>query len=651
MSLLRADIFLFLIPFFPLLFMPRHTYNSSLIAKKAISVATTLGLLASSVPAFAAFQDVPSGAYYQAAAEALVESGALEDTARLRPSDIALRSEVAKMLVLVYGEPLSYPETSNFNDVSKASWYFPYFESAANAGWIKGDKDCYKSFRPCYGRPGSGVNRAEMAALLVRAFDLQQLNTAPRFPDVPTGQWYSNIIQTAADHCILQGDSGTGNVRPASQMNRAEMITMFHRASLQQKYGQDCGPANANILSISQVSDNEIRVVFNVNVDETRAEDDSRYTVTSGGSAASVDVERAIMIDPRTVELTVDNDLESGLTYTVRANNLLTYWGFMFSDQDTFRSDGGIDAEISQVSVLSNNRVRITFSADLDEDEAEDESNFAVNLQAGGGSRSVTSATLASSRVVELTLGDTLVGNSTYMFTASGLLTESGTRFSDSATFAYSVVSPEITSVTVLSNNRLRVVFGSNLQATTAEDESRYTVRGGTGITLGVSSALQTANNTVELVLNSALTSQRGYTLDATAMRTDAGDIFSTSEAFVYAATNRTFSTILLGAQEVPANNSTMTGTGSFTLTSNGLQYDITVRNMTGSSIASAHFHRGATGVNGPVVSPITFSGNRATGTWTLSETDRFDLLAGNIYINVHTAIFPNGEIRGQLQP
>ncbi len=102
----------------------------------------------------------------------------------------------------------------------------------------------------------------------------------------------------------------------------------------------------------------------------------------------------------------------------------------------------------------------------------------------------------------------------------------------------------------------------------------------------------------------------------------------------------------------MPANGSAATGTGSFTLTPSGLQYDITLRNISGAVISMAHFHHGDVGVSGPVLEPISFNAAtlRATGTWTdLTAEERDLLLAGDVYVNVHTNAYPNGEIRGQV--
>jgi len=65
------------------------------------------------------------------------------------------------------------------------------------------------------------------------------------------------------------------------------------------------------------------------------------------------------------------------------------------------------------------------------------------------------------------------------------------------------------------------------------------------------------------------------------------------------------------------------------------------------------HIHRGAPGVNGPVVFDLSNPEvSPVTGTWTsMTAADISDLLAGNLYINIHTAGRPSGEIRGQILP
>ena len=116
-------------------------------------------------------------------------------------------------------------------------------------------------------------------------------------------------------------------------------------------------------------------------------------------------------------------------------------------------------------------------------------------------------------------------------------------------------------------------------------------------------------------------------------------------------APSGSFTASLTGDQEVPALTTSASGTAALTWDSRGLHYRITVNGLSG-AITGAHFHNAPAGSNGGVVHNITgsFNGNSASGVWAdpgaalLSE-----LLAGNLYLNVHTADNPGGELRGQV--
>ena len=113
------------------------------------------------------------------------------------------------------------------------------------------------------------------------------------------------------------------------------------------------------------------------------------------------------------------------------------------------------------------------------------------------------------------------------------------------------------------------------------------------------------------------------------------------------------------GTQEVPPNVAvTGRGIGTFTLTGQELAFKVTVDGLTG-PIAMAHFHNAAVGVDGAVVKTITadFVGNIASGIWKSTDPEPLtqalinELQAARLYVNIHTASFPGGEIRGQLGP
>lgn len=108
---------------------------------------------------------------------------------------------------------------------------------------------------------------------------------------------------------------------------------------------------------------------------------------------------------------------------------------------------------------------------------------------------------------------------------------------------------------------------------------------------------------------------------------------------------------VLEGSQEVPPVNTSAQGWVTASLSKNKEMVHIwaVVRGLSG-SITAAHFHKAAMGMNGGVEANFTpnISGNTITAT-VPAATFANDLIAGNIYLNVHTAANPNGELRAQM--
>ena len=108
----------------------------------------------------------------------------------------------------------------------------------------------------------------------------------------------------------------------------------------------------------------------------------------------------------------------------------------------------------------------------------------------------------------------------------------------------------------------------------------------------------------------------------------------------------------LSGAEEVPPNTTSGSGSGTITVAPDG-----TVSGSlqtTGFTPTMGHIHMAPRGSNGPVIVPLTHSGD---GKWTVPAGAKLtpeQLRAyreGNLYVNVHSAKYPGGEVRAQLRP
>ena len=108
----------------------------------------------------------------------------------------------------------------------------------------------------------------------------------------------------------------------------------------------------------------------------------------------------------------------------------------------------------------------------------------------------------------------------------------------------------------------------------------------------------------------------------------------------------------LTGGEEVPAVTTSASGSGTITI---GEDHSVSGSvATTGIAGTAAHIHMAAPGQNGGVIVPLTKNGDNG---WAvppgakLTDQQYAAYKAGNLYVNVHSAAHPSGEIRGQLKP
>ena len=107
----------------------------------------------------------------------------------------------------------------------------------------------------------------------------------------------------------------------------------------------------------------------------------------------------------------------------------------------------------------------------------------------------------------------------------------------------------------------------------------------------------------------------------------------------------------LAGSQEVPPVKTAAKGSGTITVGSGGAVSGMVT--TTGIDGTMAHIHEASAGKNGPIIIPLTKDGNmwKVPAGAKLTDAQEKALKAGDLYVNVHSAAHPGGEIRAQLKP
>ena len=204
------------------------------------------------VGAAAGFSDTDEGGTHEPAIEALDAMGVFAGTeceeGRFCPHDPIERWVMAVWLVRVLGDEPTGEGDSRFADVDTAEWWSPYTEQLAEREITKGCNT--EPLRYC---PDQNVTRAQMAAFLGRAF---QLEAAPPAGFVDTaGGTHEAAIDSLAAAGITKGcDTDPLSYCPAKSVTRAQMAAFLHLALA----GQNAVPEPETVQVDEDVPDVEM---------------------------------------------------------------------------------------------------------------------------------------------------------------------------------------------------------------------------------------------------------------------------------------------------------------------------------------------------------------------------------------------------------
>jgi hypothetical protein len=124
------------------------------------------------------------------------------------------------MLVKALKLPVTGKSSASFKDISKNSPMYAIAAAANDAGIIKGANGMF--------RPGETVSRAQMSAILRRAYELN-LTERPYFYDVEPGYWAVNDINAVAKEGVA-GGYPEGTFKSGNPVTRAQFSVFLSRA-------------------------------------------------------------------------------------------------------------------------------------------------------------------------------------------------------------------------------------------------------------------------------------------------------------------------------------------------------------------------------------------------------------------------------------
>src|SRR5690606_28097475 len=144
------------------------------------------------------------------------------------PQNNMTRAEFAALITRSLGLTASAP--ASFSDVDESSWYFAAVAAAAEAGIITGRT-------PSIFAPNDFIKREEMAAMIVRAYELKTavklpIDTEASFTDRNVAsEWALPYIDAASHAGIIQGRNNH-TFAPLDRMTRAEGVQIAYNLLL-----------------------------------------------------------------------------------------------------------------------------------------------------------------------------------------------------------------------------------------------------------------------------------------------------------------------------------------------------------------------------------------------------------------------------------
>ena len=169
------------------------------------------------------FVDVPSGSYYEDAADWAVANGITTgtDAAHFSPDGICTRAQAVTFLWRAAGRPAPESRTMPFTDVPADSYYYDAVLWAVENGITKGTSSTTFS-------PDDTCTRAQIVTFLWRSEQSPAAGSSNPFTDVSADAYYADAVLWAVKEAITTGTTRT-TFSPDAECTRAQIVTFLWR--------------------------------------------------------------------------------------------------------------------------------------------------------------------------------------------------------------------------------------------------------------------------------------------------------------------------------------------------------------------------------------------------------------------------------------
>jgi trimeric autotransporter adhesin len=392
--------------------------------------------------ASAAYDDVKPGAWYEEAINYVTEMGHMEGTGKgFEPGSDMTRAQAAQLFANILGLDGTGLEV-DFTDVIEGAWYYEAIAAVKEHGVMNGSGAKFN--------PGATLTRGEMAAIIVRAYELgDHEGREHSFTDIE-GNQFATEIAILADLGIVDGVS-EGKFAPDAKVNRAQMASFIFKTEV------DPFPAVTSVVAVDTKTvevtvegaltqeqvDALVEAGNELTVEGEESHTVGKVTVKAAEASASEDTTTLVLSE-------IAPELVAGEELSLAVNGKEV-------PGSEFKYEAPATPEVTSVSAIGSKKFEVKFNKAVDTEKAE------ITVKKGSVSTNVEKVTFSEDKMTALVETTTKLTKGDYTVSVAGL---SDAALSKTVTVADEKVSKiEVTTTTAPMNNSSVVVAPTTYNA------------------------------------------------------------------------------------------------------------------------------------------------------------------------------------------